>query len=105
MTGAKSKTDPAVVVVGSLMLAVFANWLAAYIFGYPFLYCWLLPVAYDLYAAWGIFTLYIVMGLTAIVLLRGKLLIAAACTVACIAIIELPRLSDYIFRAGGSCGA
>jgi hypothetical protein len=91
-------------VIGIAAAVLGANWLAATVIGYPFLYCWGGYIAAPLYQSWGLFFLYITAGFIVLSLFRKRLggfLIGIGVFVG---IVELPRFMDMVFRLGGSCG-
>lgn len=90
--------------IGALLVLAGANYLSARLAGYPFLYCWLSPAMRTLYSDWGLVILYGVSAYIVFQLLRGRAAQALGGTILFVAIIELPRLADAVFRLGGSCG-
>lgn len=94
-------TSQAVVLVASLAAG---NYLAAKLFGYPFVYCWAGPPARVLYLDWGLVIAYCVIAYTLYSVLRKNLTGGLIGTLAFLSLFELPRLADVLFRVGGSCG-
>ncbi len=90
--------------IAIISLVWVANVAVAHYWGYPFLYCWVKPAAFYLYSAWGILCLYLVMLYVAYQLLRNLIAKALIGALLAVAIIELPRIFDYIFNVGGTCG-
>lgn len=81
-----------------------ANYLVAKGWGYPFLYCWLSPAATAFYMAWATLALYVLALYILFQLLARSVFRAIIGALIGMCIIELPRLCDYLFRLGASCG-
>lgn len=79
-----------------------ANYLAGRYGGYPFLYCWTAPVLRELYLAWGMVALYLIIVYILIALWRKNVIGVMGSAMLFIAFLELPRLSYHLF--GGECG-
>ncbi|RVD58840.1 hypothetical protein EN866_19630 [Mesorhizobium sp. M2D.F.Ca.ET.223.01.1.1] len=94
-------TSQAVVLVASLAAG---NYLAAKLFGYPFVYCWAGPPARVLYLDWGLVVAYVVVAYTLYSLARKNHAGAFIGFMVFLSLMELPRLVDVLFRVGGSCG-
>lgn len=90
-------------VFGVLAMAWVANYIAAKQFGYPFLYCWLSPIAATLYLAAGALALYVVILCVIYNLFLKSTVSAVMWALMGLMVIELPRAMDYIFRLGASC--
>jgi hypothetical protein len=90
--------------IGTLLVLGGANFLAVKAYQYPFVYCWAEPLVAPLYISWGLVILYMACAYTAFQLLRRRTFPALGGALFFIAIIELPRLADMVFRLGGSCG-
>lgn len=90
--------------IDGAVLLLIAHAVSTQFWGYPFLYCWLQPVTSTLYMNWGIIVLYAVSAYILIQLFRRGVAQALGGVLLFIAIIELPRLADAVFRRGGSCG-
>ncbi|WP_322884194.1 hypothetical protein U8C35_06585 [Sinorhizobium medicae] len=90
------------VVLAALALA--ANYLGGRFGGFPFLYCWLSPVAWQLYTAWGLFVLYGVIVFIVFHLVRQNMLMVITYSAIFMGVVESPRLLSYVLNTGGSCG-
>jgi len=99
-----AQVKPGTVLVNGVVLILCAHVVAATFWDYPFLYCWLQPVTSTLYITWGIVVLYVLSAYIVFQLFRRGLAQALGGILLFIAIIELPRLADAVFRMGGSCG-
>ncbi|RWE44248.1 hypothetical protein [Mesorhizobium sp.] len=88
----------------AVLAVAVVNYLSVRLSGFPFAYCWLSPVTTTLYRDWGLVILYGVSAYIVFQLFRRGMAQALGGTLIFIAIIELPRLADAVFRLGGSCG-
>ena len=104
MKSKAAKTEPAVVLAGLLVFAMLGNWASAYAFGYPFLYCWSQPWLQDLYLDFGHLLLIGALAVGGVMILSGRTKNGLIALAVLVAVIEVPKLADYIFRWGGSCG-
>ena len=102
--GASSSPGLTEFALGAVATAVAVNAASQWVFDYPFVYCLAGPSAAHLYSAWGLVVLYAVSAYIALNLFRGQSVPVIGGAVIFIGIIELPRVAEYLFRLGGSCG-
>ncbi|GEM_PF-3350866 len=102
--GASSSPGLTYVALGVAATAVTFNAIGQWAFNYPLVYCLAGPPAAHLYSAWGLMVLYAVSAYIVLNLFRGQSIPVIGGAVIFIGIIELPRVAEYLFRLGGSCG-
>ncbi len=97
-----AKEAQALVAISVVVVAL--NWLSAKALGFPFLYCWGGYLAAPAYQAFGTVLLYVIVAYTVFYIMRGNLQMVVAAVMLFVAVVEVPRLADAVFRLGGSCG-
>lgn len=90
--------------LGFVIALVVFNYIVAKTYGYPFLHCFVSPVVWPIYDAWGQYMSIGLMGYAVFCLMRGAIISFVVTCFMWVVLLSLPQFANTLFKLGGSCG-